>query len=294
MFKALEILLVEDSVTDRFLAIEALSEVSTINHVHAVEDGVEALDFLRHLGKYSETLRPDLILLDLNLPRKDGRMVLSELKADPTLCKIPVIILASPGDTSAQRAYPEHAQSYITKPIDHHQFNEVIRIFKDLWFPDHIIPSALETVGVEIRSTSANHSGVGQTSTNEGTEDSLKLSVLPSMLRLGSDQGVVISDIRRNTLWANEAFTCMCGYNLQGLLGHNTGTLLQGPKTDQGAKTRMSIAVSGGRSCTEEILNYHKDGHPYWVRLTINPIGGPDGAIHGFLTIEQRLSNKEI
>ena len=144
MFKPLEILLVEDSVTDRFLAIEALSEVSTINHIHTVEDGVEALDFLRRQGKYSESLRPELILLDLNLPRKDGRMVLSELKADPTLCKIPVIVLASSEDIGGQRAFPEHTQSYITKPIDHHQFNEIIRIFKDFWFPDHTNPSALE------------------------------------------------------------------------------------------------------------------------------------------------------
>jgi two-component system, chemotaxis family, response regulator Rcp1 len=294
MFKALEILLVEDSATDRFLAIEALSEVSTINHVHAVEDGVEALDFLRHQGKYSETLTPDLILLDLNLPRKDGRMVLSELKADPTLCKIPVIILASPGDISVQRAYPEHAQSYITKPIDHHQFNEVIRIFKDLWFPDDISPSALEADVVESRSTSANAFEASQASPNEEEENSLKLSVLPSMLGLGSNECLVISDTQRNTLWANEAFTRMCGYNLQELLGRNIGSLLQGPKTDRGAQTRMSIAVKGGRSCTEEILNYHKDGYPYWVRLTINPICGPDGAMHGFLAIEYRLSKTEI
>jgi two-component system, chemotaxis family, response regulator Rcp1 len=130
MFKALEILLVEDSVTDRFLALEALSEVSTMNCVHTVEEGVEALEFLRHQGNYSEAVRPHLILLDLNLPRKDGRTVLSELKAAPTLSKIPVVILGSPGDTSGQRAYPEHAQSYITKPIDRHQFNEVSEYLK--------------------------------------------------------------------------------------------------------------------------------------------------------------------
>jgi chemotaxis family two-component system response regulator Rcp1 len=142
MLKPLEILLVEDSVTDRFLAIEALSEVSTINHIHSVDDGVEALGFLRRQGKYSETLRPELILLDLNLPRKDGRMVLSELKADPTLCKIPVIILASAEEARGHTAFPEHAQTYISKPIDHDQFNEVIRIFRDLWFPEHAEPFA--------------------------------------------------------------------------------------------------------------------------------------------------------
>jgi chemotaxis family two-component system response regulator Rcp1 len=144
MFKPLEILLVEDSVTDRFLAIEALSEVSTAKHIHAVEDGVEALGFLRRQGKYAETLRPELILLDLILPRKDGRTVLSELKADPTLCNIPVVILASYEDAGGQHAFPEHAQSYIAKPIDAHQFREVIRIFRDLWFPDHTNRSTLE------------------------------------------------------------------------------------------------------------------------------------------------------
>ena len=146
MLKPLEILLVEDSVTDRFLAIEALSEVSTINHIHSVDDGVEALGFLRRQGKYSETLRPELILLDLNLPRKDGRMVLSELKADPTLCKIPVIILASSEEARGHTAFPEHAQTYISKPIDPDQFNEVIRIFRDLWFPDHSRTIRIENV----------------------------------------------------------------------------------------------------------------------------------------------------
>ena len=136
MSKALEILLVEDSLSDRLLALDALSEVNTINNVHVVEDGIEALDFLRHAGKYSQTPDPDLILLDLNLPRKDGRKVLAELKVDPVLRKIPVVILASPGDSGAGRAYPEHAQSFLTKPIDLKQFSEVIRIFKDLWFPE--------------------------------------------------------------------------------------------------------------------------------------------------------------
>jgi chemotaxis family two-component system response regulator Rcp1 len=137
MSKMIEILLVEDSLSDRFLALEALGQANIPNKVHAVLDGVEALDFVHRAGSYSHAPRPDLILLDLNLPRKDGRKVLAELKAEPDLRNIPVVILATSGDAAAEglRAFPEHAQSFLTKPIDPKQFNEVIRIFQDLWFP---------------------------------------------------------------------------------------------------------------------------------------------------------------
>ena len=135
MSNIIEILLVEDSLSDRFLALEALSEAKIPNNVHAVPDGVEALDFVRRTGKYAQAPRPDLILLDLNLPRKDGRVVLAELKAEPDLRKIPVVILATSGDADVGlRSYPEHAQSFITKPIDVGQFNEIMRIYKSSGF----------------------------------------------------------------------------------------------------------------------------------------------------------------
>jgi chemotaxis family two-component system response regulator Rcp1 len=139
MSRLAEILLVEDSPTDRSFALEALAGAEILNNVHTVEDGIEAFNFVRRAGKYSQAPRPDLILLDLNLPRKDGRDVLAELKADPDLRKIPVVILATwPGEDTEERvrAYPQHALTYITKPIDIKQFNEIIRLFQDLWFPD--------------------------------------------------------------------------------------------------------------------------------------------------------------
>jgi two-component system, chemotaxis family, response regulator Rcp1 len=135
MSKMIEILLVEDSWSDRFLALEALAEAKIPNKVHTVSDGVEALDFVHRAGRYSQAPRPDLILLDLNLPRKDGRKVLAELKLEPDLRKIPVVIIAGSGEgEEGLSAFPQHAQTYITKPIDPTQFNEVIRIFQDLWF----------------------------------------------------------------------------------------------------------------------------------------------------------------
>jgi PAS domain-containing protein len=76
-------------------------------------------------------------------------------------------------------------------------------------------------------------------------------------------------------------------------LGRQAESLLQGPQTDQAAQARMRMAVAGGRSCTEEIVNYHKDGHPYWVRLMINPLCGPDGVVRGFLAVEQQVPNKQ-
>jgi chemotaxis family two-component system response regulator Rcp1 len=143
MSKIAEFLLVEDSPTDRFLALDALAEAEILNNVHTVEDGIEALNFVRRAGKYSGAPRPDLILLDLNLPRKDGRNVLAELKADPNLRKIPVIILATRSGEATEEglcAYPQHAQTYITKPIDIKQFNECIRIFQEFWFPNATLP----------------------------------------------------------------------------------------------------------------------------------------------------------
>jgi two-component system, chemotaxis family, response regulator Rcp1 len=144
MKKVIDILLVEDSSSDRYLAVEALAEAEILNEVHTVGDGVEALNFLRRAGKYAQARRPDLILLDLYLPRKDGRQVLAELKADPDLRNIPVVILA--GDSvEGARAYPEHAQTFISKPLDLKQFDQLIRMFKDLWFPEKGVDSDFQS-----------------------------------------------------------------------------------------------------------------------------------------------------
>jgi chemotaxis family two-component system response regulator Rcp1 len=292
MSRILEILLVEDSLTDRFLALEALAEAKVLNNVHAVEDGIQALDFVHRAGRYSQAPKPDLILLDLNLPRKDGRKVLAELKAEPDLSKIPVIILATSED--AVRAFPEHAQTYITKPIDLKQFNEVIRIFSDLWFPDGILPPDVETDHTETQFSSADRSTASPAPAKQDGGISPNACALSSMLALDPDEALVITDAESNTLWVNEAFTRMSGYSIQELLGRKAESLLQGPQTDQAAGARMRMAVAGGRSCTEEIVNYHKDGHPYRVRLMINPLTGPDGMVRGFLAVEQQVRTKQF
>ena len=128
----IDLLLVEDSEPDVRLTKEALEEAKIWNRLWVVEDGVEATDFLYRRGKYPDAPRPDLILLDLNLPRKDGRQVLREIKADPSLRRIPVVILTTSrhgGDVL--RAYDLHANCYITKPVDFNRFLEVVKSIED-------------------------------------------------------------------------------------------------------------------------------------------------------------------
>ena len=130
----IEILLVEDSPGDIRLAQEALKEAKIKNVLTTVQDGSEALDYLYRRGKYQEAARPDLILLDLNLPRKDGREVLQEIKNDPDLRKIPVVVLTtSRAEEDIIRAYDLHANCYITKPVDFVQFMKVVRSIEDFW-----------------------------------------------------------------------------------------------------------------------------------------------------------------
>lgn len=132
--RPVEILLVEDSPTDADLAIEALSEGKIFNHLHLVEDGIEALLYLKQQGKYQKALRPDVILLDLNLPRKSGLEVLADVKSDPHLKTIPVVILTtSAADEDILKSYSLYANCYITKPIDFEQFSKVIRMIEDFW-----------------------------------------------------------------------------------------------------------------------------------------------------------------
>lgn len=130
----IEILMIEDNPDDVDLTLEALRDVKLINRVHVVEDGVEALAFLRQQDGYAGIRRPDLILLDLNLPRKDGREVLAEIKADENLRRIPVVVLTTSQDEEdIYRTYDLHANCYIQKPVDLEQFVKVVKAFEEFW-----------------------------------------------------------------------------------------------------------------------------------------------------------------
>jgi two-component system, chemotaxis family, response regulator Rcp1 len=133
--KPIEILMVEDSPSDALITREALEYAKMLNHLHVVEDGVRAVAFLRREGPYAQAPRPDLILLDLNLPKKDGREVLAEVKADDQLKTIPVVVLTtSRAEEDILRAYGLHANCYITKPVDFVRFAEVVRAIEHFWF----------------------------------------------------------------------------------------------------------------------------------------------------------------
>ena len=129
-----EILLVEDSPGDIRLTQECMRDAKVKNNLQVVNDGVEALAFLRRQGNYAEAVRPDLVLLDLNLPKKDGREVLSEMKADDTLKSIPVVVLTISGsEEDILKSYNLHANCYIVKPIDLQQFLKVVKAIEDFW-----------------------------------------------------------------------------------------------------------------------------------------------------------------
>ena len=141
----IEVLLVEDSPSDTELTIAALEDAKVRNHVSTVEDGVQAMQFLHRQGPYAEAPRPDLILLDLNLPRKDGRQVLAEIKADEDLKTIPVVVLtASSTERDMLSSYQHHANCYITKPVDLGQFVEVVRSIDSFWFMIVTLPSGMK------------------------------------------------------------------------------------------------------------------------------------------------------
>ncbi len=139
--RPIEILLVEDSPSDTELTIEALREAKVSNHLSTVEDGVQAMEFLRRQGRYAQAPRPDLIMLDFNLPRKDGRDVLAELKADPNLTTIPVVVLTtSRAEEDVLRAYQLNANCYITKPVDFQQFVHVVQSVESFWLTVVTLP----------------------------------------------------------------------------------------------------------------------------------------------------------
>jgi CheY-like chemotaxis protein len=132
--RPIEILLVEDNPSDVSLTEEALLEGKVLNNLNAVEDGVEALEYMRREGRYTHAPRPDLILLDLNLPRMDGREVLGEIKADKSLRRIPVVILTtSEAEEDIIKTYNLQANCYVTKPIDLDQFVKVVKSVEEFW-----------------------------------------------------------------------------------------------------------------------------------------------------------------
>ena len=140
--KPIEILLAEDNPGDVRLTLEAFKEGKVRNNLHIVEDGVEAMAFLHRAGKYTKVPLTDLILLDLNMPKKDGRQVLAEIKEDPNLKCIPVVILTTSKDEEdIIRTYNFHANCYITKPVDLDQFIGVVKSIENFWLTIVKLPS---------------------------------------------------------------------------------------------------------------------------------------------------------
>ena len=139
--RPIEILLVEDNPGDVRLTMEALREAKVHNNVSVAKDGVEAMAYLRREGPHANARRPDLILLDLNLPKKDGREVLAEIKADAGLKQIPVVILTtSRAEQDIVKSYDLHANCYVTKPVDLDQFITVVRSIEDFWLTVVALP----------------------------------------------------------------------------------------------------------------------------------------------------------
>jgi two-component system, chemotaxis family, response regulator Rcp1 len=140
--KQIEILLVEDSPTDVLFVHEALDEFKSTNALHVVEDGIEALAFLNQEEKYASSPRPDLILLDLNLPRKNGREVLTEIKADSRFKSIPVVVLTtSRAEQDILQAYNLQANCYIVKPVRFDNFLEAMKTIREFWFSVVTLPT---------------------------------------------------------------------------------------------------------------------------------------------------------
>jgi CheY-like chemotaxis protein len=139
--RPVEILLVEDNPGDERLTREALKEGKVYNNLHWVKDGVEAMEFLRRAGRYAEAPRPDIILLDLNLPKKDGREVLQEIKTDTDLKRIPVVVLTtSKAEEDVLRTYNLHANCYVTKPVDLEKFIVVVKSIDVFWLTVVTLP----------------------------------------------------------------------------------------------------------------------------------------------------------
>lgn len=160
--RPIEILLVEDSPSDTELTIEALREAKMRNHLSVVEDGVQAMEFLRREGRFANAPRPDLIMLDLNLPRRDGREVLAEIKGDAVFKAIPVVVLTtSRAEQDVLRAYDLHANCYITKPVDFEQFLEVVRSIESFWLFVVTLPPNGKPLQAPMSAGGASAAGLG-------------------------------------------------------------------------------------------------------------------------------------
>jgi len=139
--RQIEILLIEDNPGDARLTQEAMRAAKMTNVLHIVEDGVQAMEFLRQRSRFKDAPRPDLILLDLNLPKKDGRSVLAEVKADPDLRRIPVVVLTtSRSEEDVMQAYDMHANAYVTKPVNLDQFMRIVALIDEFWLKVVTLP----------------------------------------------------------------------------------------------------------------------------------------------------------
>jgi len=135
MDRAFEVLLVEDNQADADLTVETLEEAKIICNVNVATDGMEAMAFLRQEGKYKDAPLPDIILLDLNMPKMDGRQVLADIKEDPNLMEIPVIVLtSSEAEADILKTYKLHANAYVKKPVDLGEFGKIISALDEFWF----------------------------------------------------------------------------------------------------------------------------------------------------------------
>jgi CheY-like chemotaxis protein len=140
--RAVVILMVEDNPTDVLIAREGFSGAKMLNTLHVAEDGIEAIEFLNQRGKYADAPRPDLIVLDLNMPRKNGQEVLAEAKTEDNLKHIPVVILTtSKSEDDISKAYGLHANCYISKPVDFDDFTQVVQRIQDFWLSVVTLPS---------------------------------------------------------------------------------------------------------------------------------------------------------
>jgi len=140
--RPIEVLLVEDNAGDIRLTEEALKEGKVIVNLTVARDGVEAMEYLQRRNGHVNAVRPDLMLLDLNLPKKDGRQVLEEIKSDPELKSIPVVVLTtSEADSDILTTYGLHANCYITKPVDMDRFVEIVQLLEEFWFTIVKLPS---------------------------------------------------------------------------------------------------------------------------------------------------------
>jgi len=139
--RAREILLVDDNPSDVRLTLEAFKDAKLANNVSVAGDGVEALEYLRRVGKYAGVVKPDLVLLDLNMPKKDGREVLEEIKSDPDLRRIPIVVLTtSKAEADILKSYDLHVNCYIQKPVDYNEFIRMLRLIQDFWFTAVVLP----------------------------------------------------------------------------------------------------------------------------------------------------------